>query len=569
MPTASDRTESRHLWLERLVLMLSAAVYLYVCQSQAPNGDGSIYIRMVESGTILWNPNHLYFEPTAFFAHWLVQTLHLGWSIFGTLKVVAGVSAVVTIGLFHAALSSLPGASASVRVLAAAGCFLSAHFLSMAIAEEFFMIQMPWLAMAFVLGVRWATGRIPPERERAAWIGMGALVAVATSFMISNIVLIACLGLAAIVARPGERSSRLGRLVSVWGAAAAVGLPLFLGTYLVTARGNTLAQWLTSYGGRAENATNELFGTQWTPTGIAISAARLVWGSASSLIDLGGLGMVAKIAVFRQPLEYLPDYVAIGYAVSLFAVLAVLLGPLLWWLIRRGRRQPTARFLLCWMAAYLLFNFYWGDTGDQFWFQNLLPIWTLLAMFATDVRVEAGPAGVHRWRTAAVALLVVLLAAANTAAVVAPRAFADLDTKRQAYASLLRDGDLIVMPGWDDLWWMRLSDDTAHERILLMDLALKPADDFAAMRALPARLEQHLATGRRVVVARLFDLDRTVRPWEQLARLRWPRKRIQALLDGFATQPIGEVDGVVFRTLTARPGADQTRPREVPTKPAP
>jgi len=102
-----------------------------------------------------------------------------------------------------------------------------------------------------------------------------------------------------------------------------------------------------------------------------------------------------------------------------------------------------------------------------------------------------------------------------------------------------------------------------------MDLALKPADDFAAMRALPARLEQHLATGRRVVVARLFDLDRTVRPWEQLARLRWPRKRIQALLDGFATQPIGEVDGVVFRTLTARPGADQTRPREVPTKPAP
>jgi hypothetical protein len=53
-----------------------------------------------------------------------------------------------------------------------------------------------------------------------------------------------------------------------------------------------------------------------------------------------------------------------------------------------------------------------------------------------------------------------------------------------------------------------------------------------------------------VLVVRVYDLDRRGRPWEQLAKLGWPRARLQDLFAGFASKPIARIDDVVIRELT-------------------
>ena len=70
------------------------------------------------------------------------------------------------------------------------------------------------------------------------------------------------------------------------------------------------------------------------------------------------------------------------------------------------------------------------------------------------------------------------------------------------------------------------------------------------MRELPARIREHLLTGRRVVVARLYDLDDVARPWDQLRKLGWPREKIRNLLKDFNSRIIGRVGGVTFRELS-------------------
>jgi hypothetical protein len=139
-----------------------------------------------------------------------------------------------------------------------------------------------------------------------------------------------------------------------------------------------------------------------------------------------------------------------------------------------------------------------------------------------------------------------VLAVANTVSVAGARAFNDVDAQRAGFERLLRDGDLVITPGWDDLGWMSMGHAKRTERLLLMELAMDNGD--LSIEQLPAEIRARLVGGDRVLVVRVYDLDRRGRPWEQLAKLGWPR--LQDLFAGFASKPIARIDDVVIRELT-------------------
>jgi hypothetical protein len=544
------------LWAERIALMVGLGIYLYALQSDAPNGDGQVYMRQIEAGRVVWNPNHLLMEPIGLWAFRLMRAVGLDWSLFGVLKVLSACAAVVSTGLFHATLSAVPEASRAHRVLGTAGLALSAHFLSMAIAEEFYMVQMPVVTAALLLGVWWTTEPAASQRARHLLIGLGGLSALATAISINNAFLALALGAA--VALPATNGGRWrpSNALWVWGSGLALSLPLFIGAYATsTSSGPGVIRWMVSYQGESEGPSGGLYGIVPTPAGVATSLATLAYGMVTSVVPLGELGSFAESLARSRPLEFRPDISHLASRIALFLCLGLLALPFVSWLLRTGRRTPIGALALTWLAGYLLFNFLWVDTSDQFWFQLLPAVWLLLVLFSAEARragaLVAPRRGVtlRRW---ALPILAVLLAWTNTMSVAVPRAYADIEGKRERLQQLLRPTDLVITPGWDGQVWLTASESRGRDRVVLMDLALRSRAGEKGMEELPTRIREHLAGGHRVIVARVFDLDREGRPWEEMARLRWPRNRVKTLLSEFDHSVIGQVDHVVLRNLTLR-----------------
>jgi len=540
-------------WWEGIVAGLCAAVYLWIMQAQTPNGDGRVYIRIVESGSIVWNPNHLLMAPIGLAWYCLLQAIGLDWSIFASLKALSGLATVATVVLVYRAI---PLRSSGLRALTVAAIFFSADFLSMAIAEEYFVVQMPVLAALLGLGMRVVQGD-KPSMEPRRLATMGVLAAVAAAISVNNALLAIALG-PLVAYRPGDRDwHTVGRrLVQLWGPGIVVGVPILLGCYFVSGTDHGLLSWLTAYQGDPDGGGGALYGIRWDPQGLIIGAARLVYGFVNSLVVLGQLGAAAKSLLFGQPIEFHLDIVGAASMALLFATIGSLAAGFFWWAIRHGYRMPLVRFGLGWIGAYLLFNFIFSDISDQFWFQVLLPLWVLLAIFVSN-RTAASSEGSRGlpWSHGAFVVSVLLLSVGNTLSVAAPRAFNDTAAFSASFQTLLTDGDLLITTGWDDLSWVVPRERSQVKRVLLMELAMQQYKDHHSLDDLPATVDAQLRQGGRVLLARVYDKDHEGRPWEQLTKLGWPRHRIQALFSSFDNRVVGTVGGVVIRQLEPRPAS--------------
>ena len=538
-----EATPSRALWIERLVLIVVAALYLWTFTPDNPNGDGWVYIRGVDGGSAVWNPNHLYMQPTGLLFTRFAGALGFGWSTFVTLKVLSGLATLIALALFHGTLARVWPGDRVARVAGTVGLFFSAHMLSMALAEEFYIIQLPVLC-----GVLWCAVRWLDERRRSLLVAIGLLLAVVTGIQINNAILAVAMGLWVGFESRADRGRALRDVAAVWGPGLAIGLPLVLVPYVTTAGGQGLVAWLTSYQGRSDNALRSLYGLQLTPAGIVKSLATLAYGFAISLVGLGDLGTYGETLLTGRALEFRPVYWSLAATGVLFA--AVGLGMLVvvawWW--RTGRRHALGRLAVVWILSYLLFNFLWVDTSDQFWGPMLPGLWLLVLAAAIGL---AGRSATVPWRRILLVGVSLLLALGNTVSVAGHRAFVRTEARRAEFVGLLRPGDLVVTTGWDDLAFLSWEDGAPYERIALMDLALKGPPGQGPMRELPERLRAHLASGRRVVVARVFQADREARPWEQMARLKWSRARIVELLRPFGRRPLGVIGSVQIDELTA------------------
>jgi hypothetical protein len=355
MPSPANAVSGGHrttVWTERLVLIVVMGLYLWTFTPDTPNGDGWIYINSVTLGAFAWNPNHLYMQPTGLVFARLVALLGLGWTTFTTLKVLSALSAVVAVLLFHATLAAAGFRAASTRMLGALGLFFSAHYLSLSLAEEFFVIQMPVLAGIFLAGVVWLE-----RREVWLLVLMGVMLAMVNGIQINSAVLAVALGLYVAWESRGTSGQAIRNLAAVWGPGIAIGVPMVLAPYALSSRREGLLTWLTSYQGQGGNNLSALYGLELTPVGVVKSAATLGYGFAISLAGLGDLGTVAEAVVTRRGLEFRPNLPLLASTTILFVLLGLgVLGLALWWW-RQGRHLALGRFSFVWLASYLAFNF--------------------------------------------------------------------------------------------------------------------------------------------------------------------------------------------------------------------
>lgn len=542
---------------ERLLLAVATLLYLWVFATVVPSGDGLVYVWHIEASDVWINPNHLLMDPVGYAFCQVLWGVGLPIETIDALKLISAACTVATLLLFHSVLVAAGIASRWVRVGAVAGLFASRNFLTMAVSEEFFMLQMPMLAGALLMLVK-----LERSQYSRSWVPaatLGALLALATAVTINNVLLGVLVVLYLFFAAPDRREG-LVRAGTTALAAAGTALPIFLIAYLASGADDSFFHWLVAYqGAEGSGAPAGLYGISLTPAGIAMSLGRLALNSFTNLLSIGYLGTMMKSLVFGAPLEIDPQ--PFRFVLGVVLLISVIVGVLLlaWWMLRSFREQPLVRVALMWMVAYYGFNFFWDDSSDQFWFQILPPLWLLLALFAQTGADRMAAANTGWVRQPGLLLLFVLaptLLLANTLQEVAPKAFQDMEGYAAQHRAMLREGDLEIIPGWDDVRWIGLDNSFPRiKQVNLMTVAMLPKTSPDYISQLFPEIEAQLQKGGRVIIARVFDKDEDPRPWDQLRKLGWSRDRLQQQLSRYEARPLTTIGSTTFRELRLKQGA--------------
>lgn len=544
------------VWIERLGIVTLATFYLVTFNRVVPHGDALRIVRQIEDGRLIWNPNHLIFDPLGYGWFSLLQRLGFGISALDSFEIISGVTAVASLLLFHALLLQVGITGRGMRALAVGGLFGSQAFLSMSISQYYFMVQMPFLLGVLLLAVRLISREAAGRECTKCIYGMGILSAIAGTLMFNNVLLVGALGLASGLAVRPKPSWNVANVIRLWLSAAAVGVPVFVFGYMASGTSSSFFQWLLSYQGDSDTKLNDLYGMDWTLQGVAVSIARAIFAMlSSSTIETAGMGTVIRVVTLREPLEFVPEVLKLSLALCLTPIVAMTVAALFIWGALRLRQDRLVQFNFAWLGAYFVFNVLWSSSGDLFWFQVLPVLWLLLmvCLQVSKFSLSDTAAGGRRYVSKARWLLIPIVPAliiVNTLQTAVPVSRVDLAALGRDHMSLLQEGDIQILPGWDGFGWLPL--DAAGptvSRVTLMDMALEKESSDRHIKHLPRVVADQLASGRRVIVGRLFDRDRGINPWYGLSRLGWPRARIQSLLGRYCTKELGRVDDVVFRQI--------------------
>jgi hypothetical protein len=542
---------------ERIGITLFALVYLILFNRVLPHGDALRIVRQIEASDLIWNPNHLLFDPLGYGFYRLVERLRIPLDALTSFELLSGVSTIISLVLFHAVLCRAGVAHRGVRLVATAALFGSSSFIFVAVSQYYFMVQMPFLigALYFYMDFLRSIGNEDSRRSAASLYAIGILLALATSLMFNNLLLLILTGLAVGTAH-GWKNFQWTNSLRVFAAAGAVGLPIFLLGHALADTESDLFTWVLSYEGDASSGLNEYYGARWTATRIAQGLAMVGFNYAlGDTVETAGLGTVLSVLVFGGQFEFNPQWSKILLSLLVSLPVVVMHLAIIWYLLRNVPRQRAVRLVASWIAAYLLFNFLWNVSDETFWVQVLPATWlAFLMMLRATPHIQSNPGAVsliepQSWRYKAFATLAILLFIVNTANAIVPLSWSSFSENQQQHAAMLRPGDLEIVPGWDQQKWMAVDDRGTTRKLMLMNMALPGASPNIA--ALPSIIDKQLRSNGRVIVARLYDKDDDMMPWYSLADLGWPRAKIQSLLAGYCTQPLQVIDDVVFRELKA------------------
>lgn len=546
---------SKWVWGERFIIGVCSIAYLFAFNRVVPHGDALRVVRQIEENHLIWNPNHLIFDPIGYVWFLFLQKVGFNISALDSFEIISGVAAVISLFIFHALLLEVGVKQRIVRLLAVGGLFASQGFLSMAVSQYYFMLQMPFLLGALYLALIFVQREKSGHDASVYLYGIGALSAIASTLMFNNVFLVAALGLALGLSWQGRMSWNYTNSVRLWGAAAIIGIPVFIVGYIASGNTDGFFRWLLSYQGQSESSLNELYGMEWTLKGIAVSLARAGFNLfIASSIETAGMGTAIKAIIFREPLEFIPETGKLLLTLSLTPIVAGTVFVLLVRAARRSWNDKVALLALAWIGAFFVFNTLWSCSGDLFWFQILPIIWLLLVFYLGEISKNfdgiAQSWGQGQWKHWLLVLVVPGLWVINTLQTVIPVSWTDLQTKNAQYLSLMHDGDLEIVPGWDGYGWMRRESGAPRiERITLMQMALEDKNSAQHITQLPKIIDTSLANGKRVVIARLYDKDHGINPWYGLSRLGWSRTKIQELLNSHCHKEIGRVEDVIFREI--------------------
>lgn len=551
---------SARVAFERILITVLFAAYLVTFRQNVPHGDALRIVSQIESATLNWNPNHLLFDPIGYALYRLFEWAGVPITVLGAFELISGASTIASLWVFHVILCQIGVRGAIIRVLVVAALFSSAAFLAVAVSQYYFMVQMPFLLGAihqyFSLQRR-ISGEPRVGRPEYA---MGALLAIATTIMVSNIFLVFVGAVSVTAASSDQNGLNMRNAARLLMAAGAIGFPVFIAGYALSDSHADMFTWLLSYEGKEDGGLNAFYGIKWTLPGILQGVSMVGFNLLiGSLVDSAGFGTVLSVWAFGYEFEFIPQWHRIILAMTALPVIVLMNCGVAFFTLRCFHREPAVSFLAGWIVALVTFNFFWNVGDEIFWFQIVPPVWLLLLAWQGKVGSEfISPRCVTAGRlpptTFAVALAVTvgLLLLVNTENSVAPGADREFEQKKSQHAALFRDGDMEVLPGWDRQKWFSIDKSgPAVERIVLMELALSGDYSDYGMASLPARVGKALQRGNRVIVARLYETDDDLMPWYALRALNWPRPRIKSLLGKFCVRRVTVINGIAFDELTS------------------
>lgn len=543
--------------VERVLILTSAIIYLWTFNQTLPHGDALRVVRQIESSNLIWNPNHLIFDPIGYTFYRLLSRFLADVTPLASFEILSVIATLVSLMIFVEILYR-SGVKRPVRIIAVVGLFASASFLGLAGSQYYFMVQMPFLLGAVYLYVDFILKLRVGQSPDANLYGMGVLLALASAVMFNNLLVVIAAGLAVGCIHTSWRRWELKNTLRFYVAAAVVGFPVFIGGYIFSGTTSSLIDWLLSYEGDAVSRLNEFYGLKFTLSGVVQGAVKTGFNYLlGSIVEVAGLGTVLSVIIFGKTYEFIPQTSKI--VVSLTVIVPTMLMTLwiLYFILRRVSAEPVVRFLAIWLLAYVAFNFLWNCNDEIFWIQTIPAVWLLLLLslgamseplLIGNVDILSRVPGSWRWK--GIAVFVTLLLAVNTVNLIVPLADRSYFEKQSRYGRILREGDLQIIPGWDQQKWMILSKEAPKvRRLILMNMALAGSKSGEEMRRLPEIVDSQLRGGGRVIVARLFDLDEDIMPWYGLQRMGWSRGRIQDLLSPFCNRKIDQIDSVVFREI--------------------
>jgi len=552
----SNSPTIKKIWWERSVIVGVISIYLIIFNRTVAHGDALRIVRQIDSGHLEWNPNHLIFDPIGYAWYFFLQKLGISISALNSFEVISGITTILSLLIFHKLLLKIGVNKLLYRVIAIGGLFASQSFLSMAVSQYYFMIQMPFLLGVFYYGILLFTKTLDKDRRRNWLYLMGAFSAIATAIMFNNLLLVFTIGLLLIYFDWRQKTYNFSSLTRFWGAAAIIGFPVFIIGYFLSASNVNFLSWLVSYAGDSGSELDKYYGFQWNIKWIAESIIRLCSNLFfANIIELAGLGTYLKVFIFGETLEFIPNITKFSLAIILMPVVGGLTFLLCFWMVRWIKADKILQFNFAFIIAYLIFNFLWGFGGDMFWFQILPSIWLLFLMkigatniLSTDIK-DKRPF-INSILLKLVVVTVPLLLILNTLQTVVPVSLVDLEQKGLEHKELLRNNDLEIIVGWDGLRWMSIADDgSSVEQLVLMNMALNSKESDFYIGKLPQIINNQLLKGGRVIIARVYDLDYTINPWYGLTNRGWSRAKIQSLLKQYCNREIAKIDDVVFREI--------------------
>jgi hypothetical protein len=543
--------------IEKAAITFAAAIYLAIFNATLPHGDALRIVRQIESADLIWNPNHLLFDPLGYGFYRLLRRMLPGVTPLGCFEFLSAIATLVSLLIFHSIVVRAGVERPSVRVLAVAGLFASASFLAPAVSQYYFMVQMPMLLGALYLYIDFLLKSRAGTTASANLYWIGILLALATSVMFNNLLLVLAAGIAVGFVHESWRWE-FRNTARLYTTAALVGFPVFIAGYMLSDTTSNLIAWLLSYEGNAETNLNQFYGAKWTVSRLMQGATLTGFNLAvGSMVEGAGLGTVLSVLAFGNEFEFIPQWGKI--LLSLLAIPAVIAVnvSVAYFALRRVPSEPAIRFLTIWILAFAVFNFLWNVGDEIFWMQILPAVWLLILLsqgaMSEPILGRRGSTSLWtpgQWRWNALCVLVVLLLVVNTSNAIVPMAARDFHDKQSQHTAMLRDGDLEVFPGWDQQKWIMLGDGAPNvQRLVLMNMAVAGMGSGQEIQRLPEIVESHLRRGSRVIVARVFDLDEDLMPWYGLRDTGWPRARIQSLLAQFCNRKLEQIGSVVFREL--------------------
>ncbi len=559
--TLTDSTGSNRehqLAFERVLMCFAAAAYLLLIDITIPHGDALRITRQIASLELHLNPNHLLLEPIGYAWYRLLESIGCDISVLNSFELLSGLATIGSLLLFHQALILIGVREPLVRLTLVLGLFASKNFLSMATSQYFFMIQMPFILGAACIAIKYVKDNGSATAQYLRLISMGTLMAVPTAIEINNIIPTVAIGAVLITSNPGPRRLNLSHGIAYWMASGILGVLLFLVGYAIASPEHDFFSWVLAYQGEASSSIDNYYGSEWSAKSLAVSTATATFHFLfGNVVETAGMGTVLHSLVSSQQLEFNPNYSAFVVSSTLALIAGTLVGATFLTNLLASKRELLPRLFITWILSYIAFNIFWPYSSDLFWFQILPFLWLLVALMITKI-VPSWLKWSQSTKTAQSRMLGILFTfvsltlLTNTLLTVQPLTRMDIEQNHERHLALVQNYGAEIVPGWDNYkWMMDTTNEYSGKKYLLMNMALVPEDQKEHISFLPGIVRTHLSNGQRVIVGRLFTLDRESNPWYGLSELGYSRQRIQSMLSEFCNDSVGTIDDVEFHELTS------------------